>query len=99
MPELTKGQKRKLRELNALAYARELETALAALERDFAWWRAGKIDPFELSDRIHAFHDGVSRDLWKTYEMSPMFAATVRDALERKVLSEAEVPPEVLALL
>jgi hypothetical protein len=59
-----KSNRRKLRELAGVAYTRELSAELAKLEGDFGQWRSGEIDPFELSDRIHRFHDGISRDLW-----------------------------------
>jgi hypothetical protein len=63
----TKANKRKLRELAGMAYRRELGAELSKLEEEFARWRSGEIDPFELSDRIHRFHDGISRDLYVLY--------------------------------
>jgi len=94
----TKANKRKLRELAGLAYKRELGHELAKLEMEFARWRGGEIDPFELSDRIHRFHDGVSRDLYVAYrDLSPIHA--VARALALKVLDRTEVPSEIFAEL
>jgi hypothetical protein len=91
----TKANKRKLRELAGLAYRRELGHELAKLEMDFTRWRGGEIDPFELSERIHRFHDGVSRDLYVTYRDIPPLQ-TVPRAIACQVLDRTEVPVEIL---
>lgn len=94
----TKANKRKLRELSGLAYRRELGHELAKLEVDFSRWRGGEIDPFELSDRIHRFHDGVSRDLYVAYGgRNP--SLEVARAIALHVLDRNEVPSEILAEL
>src|ERR1700730_1190913 len=59
----SKAIRRRLRELAGQAYARELGAELTKLEADFARWRSGEIDPVELSDRIHRFHNGRGRGL------------------------------------
>ena len=46
------------------AYERLLNKALRELDINFTEWRTGEIDPWELSDRIHKFHDGISRRLY-----------------------------------
>lgn len=94
----TKASKRRLRELAGLAYTRELGAELAKLEAEFARWRGGEIDPHELSDRIHRFHDGVSRDLYVFYrDVLPVLA--VARAVSLNLLQAAEVPPEILSAL
>jgi hypothetical protein len=84
-----------LRDLAGLAYRRELGNELAKLEMDFTRWRSGEIDPFELSDRIHRFHDGVSRDLYVTYRDIPPLR-TVPRAIACQVIDRTEVPVEIL---
>ncbi len=94
----SKATRRKLRELAGVAYQRELASELAKVEMDFARWRAGEISPFELSDRIHRFHDGASRDLYVAYrDLSP--AHSVARAVALQVLDQSEVPPEILTEL
>lgn len=94
----TKANKKKLRELAGLAYRRELGAELAKLEAQFARWRSGEVDPFELSDEIHRFHDGISRELYNLYgNLSPN--QSVPRALALEILHEADVPPELLAAL
>jgi len=94
----TKVNKRKLRELAGVAYKRELGAELSKLELEFARWRSGEIDPFELSDRIHRFHDGISRDLHVLYGRLPPGHSVAR-AVVLQVLQEAEVPSELLEAL
>ena len=94
----TKANKRKLRELAGVAYTRELGAELSKLEVEFARWRSGDIDPFELSEQIHRFHDGISRDLYVLYGRLPPSQSVAR-AVALKVIQEAEVPSEILEAL
>lgn len=81
-----------------MAYTRELSAELAKLERDFVQWRSGEIDPFELSDRIHRFHDGISRDLHILYRDLPPTHSVAR-AVVLQLLQETEIPSEILSAL
>ncbi len=49
-PNLTKAQRRQLRELGGMAYERDLSSHLATLESEFVRWRAGEIDAFVLAE-------------------------------------------------
>lgn len=94
----TKANRRRLRELAGVAYTRELGTELSKVEEDFARWRRGEINPFELSDRIHRFHNGISRDLYVTYrDLSPHLS--VARAVAYGILERTEISPEILAAL
>jgi len=66
----SKKQRRELRELQGLAWERELEVALRSLRKDFEHWEGGKITVFELSERIHKLHNGQSRELFNMYSGS-----------------------------
>jgi hypothetical protein len=61
-------------------------------------WRAGEIGPCEVSDAIHAFHQGPSRQLWLRYYDGADHLA-VLGALQRGVVAEHEIATDVLALL
>ena len=94
-PPLTKKQKAELRGLAGLAHERELSEAISSLESEFGRWRRGEISVFELNDRIHKFHNGVSRDLYKRYD--PRDAEiVVPGAIVRGTLREQEVDPALL---
>jgi hypothetical protein len=96
--DLTKSQRRRIRELAAIAYDRELSRELAALEGEFARWRSGTIDAYELSDRIHRFHQGPNRHLFTTYTGGAIELA-VAAAIANGVITEAEASPDVLEVL
>ena len=69
MTNCTKRQKQTLRKLSGLAYERELTRAIEPLYNHFQEWKSGRITPFDLSDKIHEFHDGISRGFWKKYDI------------------------------
>lgn len=96
--EFTKSQWRRLRELGSLAYSRELAAELARLDGEFRRWRAGEATPFQLSDRIHHFHQGPSRLLFARYDEARV-AFAVADAIRRGVLTEGDAGAEMMDLL
>ena len=61
--ELPPRIKKAMRSLVGLAREMELKRALEEVHADFQNWKAGGIDSFELSDRIHKFHDGPNREI------------------------------------
>ena len=92
---LTKKQKKELHALQALAWERELEQELTNLEEQFRRWRSGTIGAFDLSDRIHQFHDHEARDLYKYYSYRNNFFA-VPGAIAKGIISESEVSRQLL---
>jgi hypothetical protein len=95
---LTKSQRRRFAELAGLAYQRELDAELAKLDAEFQRWRAGELSGHDLSDLIHSFHQGPSRELFRAYDQRFREFA-VLSAIRRGVLTETEVGPEILAIL
>ncbi len=91
---LTKSQRRAVRELAGLAHDRELSAELVKLEAAFADWHAGRIDPHELNDRIHAFHQGPSRKLYSRY-MDADTVMAVASAIVRGIIADSEVPDQM----
>jgi hypothetical protein len=96
--ELTKSQKRNIRELAGLAHERELGQELGKLEEQFAHWRRGGIDAHALSEVIHEFHNGPARELYSLYS-GDMLELVVAGALARGVLKPAEIPDDTLPIL
>jgi len=94
MQDLTKGARRAIRNLAGIAYERELSRELTKLEKRFADWRSGRIDPFELNEAIHKHHDGVSRELFNRHSGS-MLDHVVATAILEGTIQEAEVPDSV----
>jgi len=88
----SRKQTRELRELQGLAWERELEAALRTLRKDFDTWEQHEITPFELADRVHKFHNGRSRELFVAYSGSLnvdwILRAIAVDVIDETELSE-----------
>ena len=96
--ELTKSQKRRLREWAGVAYERELAAATAALLAQFRRWEAHEMDVFQLNERIHEFHSGVSCTLDNRYAgRDPAFA--VAYAIKTGLLTREEIGDDLFALV
>jgi hypothetical protein len=65
--KFTKSERARLRELAGEAWSAELNEALTELHEEFGKWADDAIGPFELSDKIHKFHDGIYRELYGRY--------------------------------
>jgi hypothetical protein len=94
-PALTKAQRREIRRLCAVAHERELSQVTAQLAADCDRWRQNEIDVFELVERIHKFHDGAQRDLYKTYVMGEPLWGGAR-GFTLGLITEAEIPVDLL---
>ena len=94
----TKKQRRELRDLQGLAWERELSSALEGLRADFQSWEKGEISPFELNDRIHRFHNGRSRELFNTFGGS-LYSFWVANVIARGIIEESEVSEDLLTEL
>lgn len=96
MDELTKSQKEALRELAHRAYEEALRRALLPVGEAVEAWKAGTISSFELSDRIHTFHQGPSRQLWSFYTTLDPRVIVVH-AVAQGLLDIAAVPEDLRA--
>ena len=95
---MSKKQKRELRELQGVAWDRELGKALKSLRAEFDAWEKGEISALELSDRIHKFHNGRSREIFNTYSGSAD-ALTIELAVVRGVIDDSELSEDLRAEL
>jgi hypothetical protein len=71
---------------------------LMKLYEDFGTWGGDGMSSFDLADRIHEFHNGTARDLYKRYTGADTCFAVSR-AIALRVLSEDAVDAELLAKL
>jgi len=98
MTEFSKREMKLLRAVAGTSWERELDAALDRLFEDFQEWKRGGIDAFELSERIHRFHDGDARDLYKFYTgAKPPIAAGY--GVARGWIETADLPQELLEKL
>jgi hypothetical protein len=88
-----------VREYARVAYEEELRRALVSLAAKFDEWRAGSLSSDELSNAIHVFHDGPSRELFKFYAQPALLDSAVAYAIARGVLDEGTLEPAVLEAL
>ena len=65
--KFSKSERKALRDLAGEAWEAELHIALTDLFENFSVWADKGMDSFELSDRIHKFHNGVARELYGRY--------------------------------
>ena len=96
--DFSKKQRAELKRLNGLAWERELATALDELFAQFGKWRSETISEFDLSDKLHEFHDHTARDLYKRYAFGDNFFA-VPGAIARGIIRESEVSAALLEKL
>ena len=92
--KLSKGENAALRELASEAWELELHGALEELFEDFCSWADNGYSSSELSERIHQFHNGTSRELYRRYTGLPPLVAVAR-AVAVGVMDEAALPPAI----
>ena len=90
MSDLSKKQKKHLRELTNLAYERDLSRCLEVLESSFKDWKNNEITVWDLNQVIHEYHNEIARDLYKSYTMNdPVFS--VAFGLKQGVISLQDI--------
>ena len=94
----TKAEKRKMRHLGGLLYTRNLDAALGRLRERFEAWHDGDIDGFELSEDIHHFYTGPSRELYKRFAhaSTSCIENEIARGLYEEVLPWEEIPEEMV---
>lgn len=65
--DITKSQKRHLRELAAIVYERDLSRCLNEVKNSFDKWENNEITAWDVNDKIHQFHNDIARELYKSY--------------------------------
>ena len=100
MKSLPKSVRKTLQQWTAIAYERELSIELRKLSVYFEEFENDKISPFEVSEAIHKFHDGIARELYGTYALSRgADRILVLNAVSNGILSLEELPAELLDYL
>jgi hypothetical protein len=86
-PKITKAERSLLRQLAHEAWKAELDDKLEQLFEDFSRWTEDGMSAFELSEKIHDFHNGASRELYGRYTgLDP--AVTVARAIAMGILDD-----------
>jgi hypothetical protein len=90
----SKRERSALRDLAVKAHDYELNEALTELYEDFCTWGGDGMSAFDLNDKIHEFHNGISRELYKTYVLSdPELAVAI--GIHRKTINPDELDKDL----
>ena len=68
--DLTKADKKRVRQLADITWERELRCELRKIAAAIQEMENSSLSPFEVNESIHSFHNGASRDLYKQYSDS-----------------------------
>lgn len=68
--DLTKADKKKVRQLASIAWERELRHELRKIAEAIEEMENDSLSPFDVNNSIHKFHNGASRDLYNQYSDS-----------------------------
>lgn len=94
MADTPKRIKRLLREHAREAHEEELRRALVPVAEAFKRWERGELGSGELSEIIHRFHQGPSRELFVRYN-TPYLEMAVAYAIAAGVLDRQKIPTEL----
>ena len=71
----TKSERKLVRQLASTAWERQLRESLKKIGGVLSEMESGDLSPFDAAAAVHAFHNGVSRELYNKYSGSdPWFA-------------------------
>lgn len=76
--DFTKSDRKRIRQLADLAWERGLRFELRKIAVAIEEMESGRLTPFDVTDHIHRFHDGVSRDLYSQFSGSLPWLAVCR---------------------
>lgn len=99
MREYPKSIMKLIRQYARQAHEEELRRAPEPLAGKFDEWRAGSVSCDELTEIIHKFHSGPSRELFKIYNVPAPLDLAVAYAITTGVLDENEIDKAVLSHL
>lgn len=100
MAEPPKQLKKELAVISQKVHEAELRRALLSLDKEFALWRAGKMDSFELCERIHKFHVGPNREIHNKHTvLRSQRDLLIADAIRRGLIKKDELSAELYSYL
>ena len=88
--DFTKSERKTIRKLAELAWERQLRSELHKIAIAITDMDKEVLSPFEVNQKIHAFHNGVSRELFNRYSDSLPWFPVCRAHYD-KVLSDDDL--------
>ncbi len=98
MKKYPKNVKRSLHKYAIEAYELELNRELTKLAKSFEEWKSGKISNGELSNRVHLYETGPSRELFHRYNGLDD-GLNVAYAIAAGILGQGEVPADLVQFI
>ena len=89
-PEFSKSEKRRVRELAALAWDRHLRSELATIGDAINRMTDHHMSPHDVNDLIHDFNNGASRELFNRFSTNKPWLAVCRAHYD-SVLTDADI--------
>ena len=80
--DVTKSERKKIRQLAGIVWERELRHEIQKIANAICKMDAAELSPFDVNDRIHKFHTGISRELYNRYSGSDPWFAVCRARLD-----------------
>jgi len=99
MREYPKSVMKLIRRYARQAHEEELRRALEPLAQKFDEWRARSVGSGALTEIIHRFHSGPSRELFTFYNGPSLLDLAVARAIVVGILDEKEIDKAVLSHL
>jgi len=99
MSDMTKSQKKHLRQLAKDCYEKEMSLALESLSEHFKKWEAKEISTWDLNDKIHEHHNKTARDLWKIYENLSDPRVALSQAVVKGIINIEDIQEDCRPLL
>ena len=90
-PEFTKSEKRRIRELAAIAWERQLRSELTTIGDAIKRMTEHQASPHDINDLIHEFHDGISRELFNRFSGSKPWLAVCLAHIYDSVLTDGDI--------
>ena len=94
MTDISKKTRKKLKELGLRAYEKDMGRCLDVVYKHFQAWKAGEIEVWDVNQAVHDYHNGIARDLYKTYSMNDPLISVVF-GVHQGLISIDDVPEEV----
>lgn len=88
--DFTKSERKRIRQLADIAWARELRMELQKIASAIEQMESGNLTPFDVTEIIHEFHNGAARDLFNQFSHSLPWLAVCRAHFEG-VLTDDDV--------
>ena len=99
MKKYSKHIRKEIRALTAQAYENHLSSELDKLHQEFERWKSGRQSAWDVSDAIHHFYTGASRELFGLYKDNKFQDLVIARAIVQGFLSSEDLSQELSELL